>query len=319
VLRGLFAYNVLHFVLTGKRWLVDYGVHPTRCLLAVPFKAKGVPSDSAMFGHPEVSLVLTCLSYYYEGLSQDQVRECVLLLTKEDGPGAEYDRWTMQCRNTLLPGLDSFTGVNLDDAHGFERDLYPHLQYSKNTINFYFSRVVFPREAKEFPFKLSTSAWDIPSRAGCPITSGFSGTNDNRYLLPMSIAQRDLPDLLHTNAMVLSRLLRDENQQCILAEGNNGQQLKVKDLLRLISNQSPAIQVLIDVGAQILEKCNEEVARMWLSMTSTERAAAVFFDEQDEAMVIDREGHTERLLASPFSKQMNRCLVFLDQYHSRRS
>ncbi|KAJ0423879.1 hypothetical protein BJY00DRAFT_309697 [Aspergillus carlsbadensis] len=317
VLRGLFAYNVLHFVLAGKRWLVDYGIHPTRCLVAVPFRAKGVPSDNATFGHPEVALALTCLSYYYEGLSQDQVRECVLLLAKEDDPGAEYDRWTAQCRDQLPPGLDSFTGVNLDDAHGFKQDLYPLLQYSKDTINFYLPRVVFPREAKEFPFKLSTSAWDIPSRAGCPITSGFSGTNDNRYLLPKTIAQRDLPDLLHTNAMVLSRLLREENRQCILAEGEDGQQLSVEELLRLTSNQRPAIQVLIDVGAQILESRNKEVAKEWLSMASTDRAAAVFFDEEDEAMVIDRDGHTERLFASPFSKQMHRCLVFLDQHHSR--
>jgi hypothetical protein len=82
VLRGLFAHNILHFALTSKRWFVDYGIHPTRCLLAVPYRAKGIPSDSATFGHPEVALVLTCLSYYHEGLTHDQVRKCVSLLKR---------------------------------------------------------------------------------------------------------------------------------------------------------------------------------------------------------------------------------------------
>jgi hypothetical protein len=34
ILRGLFAHGVLEFALTRKRWLVDYGLHPSRCLMA---------------------------------------------------------------------------------------------------------------------------------------------------------------------------------------------------------------------------------------------------------------------------------------------
>jgi hypothetical protein len=317
VLRGLFAYNILHFALTGKRWLVDYGIHPTRSLLAVPFRAKGVPSDSAMFGHPEVTLVLTCLSYYYEGLKMSQVRQCVSLLKEEDDPEAEYERWIMQCRDELPRGLHSFSGVNVDDTPSFEQELYPHLQYQKGLIDFFLSRVVFPRDAKEYPFKLSTSAWDIPSRPNYPLTTGFSGTNDNRYLLPRSMPQKDLPDLLHTNAMVLARLLLRENQQCILAQDDSGDKLSDNDLLLLINDQNPRIRVIIDVGAQILELSNRQVAIKWLSVSSADLAAAVFFDEEDEPMVIDRDGQMERLLASPFSQQMHRCLVFLDQHHSR--
>ncbi|KAL2825471.1 hypothetical protein BDW59DRAFT_161697 [Aspergillus cavernicola] len=318
VLRGLIAHRILQFALAEKRWLVDYGVHPSRCLLAVPFRAKGVPSESAEFGHADVALTLTCLSYYYGGLTEDQVRQCFSLIVKENDAGVEYQSWIARRQDQLPEDLHSFHGVNLEDTQSFKQYLYPHLQYQKGIIDFFLSRVVFPREAKEFPFKLSTSAWDIPSKLGLPLTTGFSGTNDNRYLLPMSMPQRDLPYLLHTNAMVLSQLLREENKKCVLAEDANGHQLPVTELLHLINNQDPPIKVIIDVGALILESGNQETAELWLSTVSKDRAsAAIFYDEADEAMVVDRDGYIERLLASSFRERMNLCLVFLDQHHSR--
>lgn len=318
VLRGLFAHHILHFVLAGKRWLVDYGVHSSRCLMAVPFRAKGVPSENAEFGHADVALTLTCLSYYYAGLTEDQVRQCFHLLKKENDPSVEYERWILRQRDNLPDALHSFNGVNAEDRQNFQDTLYPHLRYQKGIIDFFLSRVVFPKEAKEFPFKLSTSAWDIPSKPGQPLTSGFSGTNDNRYLLPKSMPQKDLPYLLHTNAMVLDQLLREKNKNCVIAEDGNGHQLSVSELLHLVTRQVPQIRVIIDVGAQILESSNEEVAKLWLAEVSPAgTAAAVFFDENDEAMVVDRDGYTEPLLASPFQGKMDLCLVFLDQHHAR--
>lgn len=318
VLRGLLAYRILRFTLAGKRWLVDYGLHPSRCLIAVPFRAKGVPCEKAEFGHPDVALTLTCLSYYYEGLKEDQVRHCFSILVKQNDPTAEYCNWVARRLDELPSGLRSLSGVNLDDTQIFRTKLYPHLRYQKGIIDFYLSSVVFPKEAKEFPYKLSTSAWDLPSLPNLPPTTGFSGTNDNRSLLPRSIPQRDLPHLHHTNAMVLSQLLLEENRQCVRAEDSKGHQLRTNELLRLINSQEPPISVIIDIGAQILERSNQIVALYWLSIVPESRAdSAVFFDHHDEAMVIDREGHTERLLASPFRRRMERCLIFLDQYHTR--
>ncbi|KAL4804856.1 hypothetical protein BDV18DRAFT_161949 [Aspergillus unguis] len=318
VLRGLFAHHILQFVLAGKRWLVDYGVDPARCLMAVPFRAKGVPSENAEFGHSDVALTLTCLSYYYEGLTENQVRQCFHLLRKDNDPGVEYERWIKRQRENLPDGLHYFTGVNLEDKQAFETSLYPHLRYQKGIIDFFLTRVVFPKEAKEFPFKLSTSAWDIPSSPGQLPTTGFSGTNDNRYLLPKSMPQKDMPHLLHTNAMVLDQLLRKENRQCIVAEDENGHQLSVTDLIRLVNKQDPEIKVIIDVGAHILESSNEEVAKLWLKESTLVRAAAaIYFNAGDEAMVVDREGYKELLVASPFRGQMHTCLVFLDQHHAR--
>lgn len=316
VLRGLLAHGVLKFTLEGKRWLVDYGLQTTRCLMAVPFRAKGIPSENAEFGHPDVAITLTCLSYYYQGLTAEQVRHCFTLLGKENDPSAQYHDWISNGLACLPPALRAITGVNLEDAQAFYGTLYPHLRFQKGIIDFYLSQVVFPKEAKEFPQKLCTSAWDVPSQKDQPLTTGFSGTNDNRFLLPKSTPQRDLSHLLHTNAMVLGCLLKEENRSCILAQDRGGRQLSTSHLIALIKSQCPTVRVIIDVGAQILESSNQWVATQWLSSVN-DADGAIFFDENDEPAVIDREGHVERLLCSPFRQRMHRCLIFLDQQHAR--
>ncbi|WEW61692.1 hypothetical protein PRK78_007184 [Emydomyces testavorans] len=316
VLRGLFAHDILEFSLQGKRWRVEYGLDPSRCMMAVPFRAKDVPSENSEFGHPDVAILLTCLSYYYQGLTCDQVLICFSLLLKEDDGATEYQRWIERGKERLPVGLRDLTGANLDDVQSFQSILYPHLRYQKWLIDFYLSRVVFPREAKQFERKLSTSAWDIPSRTSNQPTTGFSGTNDNSSLLPLTLKQTDLPHLMHTNAMVLGTLLQEENQTCILAQDNSGRQLGTAALLKLLPSLEPRVQVLIDVGAQVLELENEEVAKEWLAITPGAEAA-VYFDKRDEAMVIDRHHHVERLLASSYHERLDKCLVFLDQHHSR--
>ncbi|KAI9441026.1 hypothetical protein H4582DRAFT_1516312 [Lactarius indigo] len=75
LLRGLLVdgEGILGYILKERRWRVDYGLDPSRTLLAVPYRAKDVPSLRAEFGHPDVAIALTCLSYYYGGLTKPQV------------------------------------------------------------------------------------------------------------------------------------------------------------------------------------------------------------------------------------------------------
>ncbi|KAH7047461.1 hypothetical protein B0J12DRAFT_756007 [Macrophomina phaseolina] len=315
LLRGLIAYNVLLFVFQQKRWLVDFGLALDRCLMAVPYRAKGVPSLRAEFGHPDVAIALTCLSYYYSGLTQGQLRQSFDLLMRESDPRGEYARWVKYCPK-LDPPLRSLSGVNLDDDDLWESMLYPKLKFSKAAADFFMSRVVFPHEAKEFPQKLSASAWDIPSQSADMLTTGFSGTNDNKFLLPLSIMQHDLPQLHGTNAMVVNLLLKQENRQYIEAKDHSGRRLSVEGLLRLICKQSSKIQVLIDVGAQVLESRNQDVAQEWLRLCPSAEAA-IFFSDADEPMVVDREGVVERLISSAFSNHRDQCLVYLDEVHTR--
>ena len=315
LLRGLIAFNVLLTAFQRKRWMVHYGLDLDRCMMAVPFRAKGVPSISAEFSHADLAIVLTCLSFYYEGLDECQLRQSFELLMQESDPLSEYARWTRDCPD-LPERIRSLHAVNLDDHQLWDSEIYPHMRFSKSAADFFLSRVVFPHEGKEFPNKLSASAWDIPSSGGQPITTGFSGTNDNKILLPVSISQDTLPALLHTNAMMMDLLLRKENRYYVEARGAYGETLSVVPLLQLICNQSPQIRILIDVGAQIFDMENVGVARQWLEHVD-EAEAAVFFDEQDEVMVIDRVGNTDSLRSSPFYHKAESCLFYLDEVHTR--
>ena len=61
--------------------------------MAVPFRAKDVASDRTEFGHPDVALILTHLSYYFSGLNDQQLLECFDCLSKENDPALIYDQW----------------------------------------------------------------------------------------------------------------------------------------------------------------------------------------------------------------------------------
>lgn len=95
--------------------------------MAVPFRAKGIPLENVEFGHPDVTISLIYLSYYYQGLTAEQVRYCFALLGKENDPSAEYQNWISTCLDSLPLALRAMTGVNLEDALAFRETLYPHL------------------------------------------------------------------------------------------------------------------------------------------------------------------------------------------------
>lgn len=148
LLRGLIGHRILQFALEKKRWMVEYGLDPSRCLLAVPYRAKGVPSVSSEFGHPDVAILLTSLSYYYTGLHPKQLQQCLSLLLKESNAVDEYASWC-EGNNSLPNSLRAVESINLDDKELFNNHLYPCFRYNKRVADFFMSKVVFPREGKE--------------------------------------------------------------------------------------------------------------------------------------------------------------------------
>ena len=131
----------------------------------------------------------------------------------------------------------------------------------------------------------------------------------------MSIAQQDLDHQKGTNARVLAYLLRPENNSYMVIDGSDGR-WTTQAFLRIMTIQQPRIRVLLDVGSQILDLTNHQVATAWLEI-SRETAGAIYFNEDDEVMVLTRRGHSSRLPASPLSQQLDRCVVYLDHAHTR--
>lgn len=160
LLRGLLATGILLFAFTERRWRVDYGLPPTRTMLAVPYRAKDVPAQRAEFGHPDVAIILTCLSYYYGGLNEEQLRVSLEILLKQEDPSLDYGLWIRGCPD-VPEDLLTWSGINIKSSEQWQKSLLPLFSRNKATVDFYLSRVVFPREAKEFPLKLSSSGWDL--------------------------------------------------------------------------------------------------------------------------------------------------------------
>ena len=317
ILRGLVVHRILLLGLS-KRWNVQYGIHPGRDPIAVPFRSKGIPSDQAEFGHPDVSIVLTCLSFYYSGLNFNQFRQTLAHLLRSDEPLREFESWHQGVRS-FPDSLRAWRSINIEDEVQ-TTELFKLLRLQMPAINYFLNQFVFPRHAKTFERKLVTSAWDIAmpktqtlAKSGMenmkpgatppmtdidlyrPLTVGFSGTNDNKVLLPLNVLQNDLPGLSHTNAEVLTYLLQSRNRQCIRAADPSGKRLSETSFLRMLKDHD--IRMLLDAGAQILEFDNRSLVQAWLKV-DTEALAGVYFDEDGWPRVSFRDGKSQPLSVS---------------------
>ncbi|KAK0247652.1 hypothetical protein LTS09_017198 [Friedmanniomyces endolithicus] len=322
LLRGLFAAGILAFAFGQKRWRVNYGLDSSRkpnTKLAVPYRAKDMPSPRSEFSHPDVIITLTSLSYYYGGLEEDDLATAFDHLARSDQADTAYQTWVRDAHN-MPAAFVQLDGINLKDKHQFATELLPRVRFGKASIDYFLANIVFPKEMKEFPHKLSASGWDIGKKKALP-TTGFSGTNDSRTALPLHVHQLDLPAHIHTNALVLDYLLRDgngvENIPTPASPGAHSSTSDAERLLDMVMKLEPPARVILDVGAQILELSNIEVAKHWLMLSDASVQAVVFFNQVDELSVVNRKGRVETLQTSAFATQLDVCLVFLDESHTR--
>ena len=321
LLRGLLAGGTLASCFGKKRWRVNYGPHDSRkppTKLSVPYRAKDNPAPRSEFSHPDVVVVLTCLSYYYAGLSDDDLFTAFQHLLKSDQADTEYPMWFDDAAG-LPVTYHQLRGINLRDQHHCLKHVFPALRASKGAIDYFLAHLVFSKEMKEFPSKLSASGWDIGEIKAYP-TVGFSGTNDSRVTLPLSVEQLDLRQQIHTNALILEYLLQPENTVAFVpARSYQNGESDAQVLLSMVVEYKQLTRVILDVGAQILELTNLEVAQTWLTMIpeGRETQAVVFVNDGDEICVVDRTGRIEPLRTSPFANQLEVCLVFLDEAHTR--
>lgn len=249
----------------------------------------------------------------HPGLTDDQLRQAFNILETKQNPSEIYDQWI----ESMAPGLidvsiQTYSGVNLTDSRQRDVLLFPALRHNMRVINYWLSNAVFPREARIFEDKLMCSAWDLCTEHFRHTVSGFSGTNDTKDILPLTISQNDLPELERTNETVRDTLLLPENQAYQRLPANvSGKQI----LDKLAEDRVP---VLLDAGALILELNNEQVAHEWLKRVPCDAYdAVVFFDARDVLMTIDRNDITAEFDCSVYRDKLDRCLVYLDDVHTR--
>lgn len=311
-LSGLLKFEVLHLVLK-KRWRVNYGVNPNgKRKMAVPFVAKDVCAENTEFGHPDVAICFTYLSYYYSGLTDDQLLSCFDILGKLSNCDEKYKEWiSCMSNHRVHKSIKTYSGVNLSDAT-HRTILFSLLRYNMNVINFWLANIVFPREAKLFDMKMMCTAWDLCSEESMNVVTGFSGTNDTKLLLPKPIRQNDLTELEDTNENVRKTIIQEENDNYVHLESNISGREILKKLVDI------GIPVLLDSGALMLELNNEQVAEQWLKLVPINQFdAAVYFNDKNLLMVVDRNNCRREFDFSPYFERLDRCIVYLDDAHTR--
>ncbi|KAI2471129.1 hypothetical protein F4781DRAFT_143131 [Annulohypoxylon bovei var. microspora] len=324
LLRGLFVHRILIMALK-KRYGVQYGLHPLRDPVAVPFHAKGVPSDQSEFGHVDVAILLTALAFYYCGISISQTRQALEVVLKSDDPASEYDKWTED--EDFPDYLRDWHSINVDDSQQMGH-IWNSVRFKVPVIDYFMNNFVFPPHAKQFKVRLQSNGWDIPLPSHTPsdtsnknrtlnksrgLTTGFSGTNDIKPLLPLTIKQDDLPALSHTNAEVLTYLLQPRSKGYVVMADHNQKRINEISFLNMLRRHN--IRILIDSGAQILEQSNKELAENWLKVDS--RATVALYFEGDSPWILSKQGTKTPLLASPYADNLNEVLVYLDEAHTR--
>jgi hypothetical protein len=316
LVRGIIACGILRFCLSSKRWRVNYGLDLNRVpatLLAVPYRFKDGPNPRAEYSHPDVLIILTLLSHYYAGLDDQMMFNTFKHLSSSDQSEVQYSEWVDTASPSLPVAYQTLSGINLRDRQHCIQHVFPHLRYSKACIDYFISRLVFPKEIRQFNSKLSSSGWDIAGSKTNP-TVGFSGTKDTKHLLPLAVKHLDLPSQSHINALVLGYLLRTS---CVNLLPPRTEDTDAGYILAAVLKCESDIRVILDCGAAILEQTNEQVVKAWLPMTDPARVhAAVFFDDE-ELSVLDRTGRIESFQTSPYSNQLDVCIVYLDESHSR--
>ncbi|KAJ4296532.1 hypothetical protein N0V90_006577 [Kalmusia sp. IMI 367209] len=319
LVRGLLACGVLRFTIQAKRWRVNYGLdlrRSPRTKLAVPYRSKDNPSLRSEFSHPDVVIVLTSLTYYYGGLSDEDLFDAFAHLMNSDQAVSEYHQW-VRTSDQLVDTYRHLGSVNIKDRSQCLHDIFPPLRYSKGAIDYFLSQVVFAKEMREFSHKLSASGWDIAQIKPNP-TTGFSGTIDARHMLPLTIHHLDLPNQKHTNALVLDYLLGGGNSAEVLPPCETQDTSDAEHLIAFVNSMEDPTRVILDVGAQILELNNLQVAQTWLKMSNLATTkAVVFFNDEEELCVLDRNDTVEHLQTSPFAKRLIECLIYLDEAHTR--
>ncbi|KAI0836841.1 hypothetical protein F5Y06DRAFT_95513 [Hypoxylon sp. FL0890] len=324
LLRGLFVHRILIMALK-KRYGVQYGLHPSRDPVAVPFHAKGVPSEQSEFGHVDVAILLTALAFYYCGINMSQTRQALEAVLKSDDPASEYDKWIED--EDFPDYLRDWHSINVDDSQQMTQ-IWNSVRFRVPVIDYFMNNFVFPPHAKQFRVRLQANGWDIPLSSHTQsekshknaslnksrgLTTGFSGTNDIKPLLPLTIKQDDLPSLSHTNAEVLTYLLQPRSRSYVVMADQKQKRITENEFLHMLKRYN--IRILIDSGAQILEHSNKELAENWLKVDG--RATVALYFDGDSPFILSKQGMKTPLLASPYADNLNEVLVYLDEAHTR--
>ncbi|MCO5562021.1 hypothetical protein L7F22_015647 [Adiantum nelumboides] len=319
-LRGFLAFGLLEYALELRN-RVDYGIDPRRHpkRLAVPFRAADVPSTRSEFSHPDVSIILSILAYYYDGLCREQIKEAFSTLM---GLGASaqhrhYQLWLNSVKSNLnaeeLNTIDDVTKIDMTNAMQFDL-LVVKFSRSIELINFWLNTSVFKTDTAQYQQRIAVSSWNL---ANSHHAIGFSGTNDTHHLLPLMVEQREPQDqsLLATNGHMLDCILSHTLvYQTVHSEDN--EEPIWKTLLLFVTRGK--YNALVDTGSLLAGVPNAKAAEFIVDRPNfDERFRGVFYFDSSKAnggqwTVLDRSSRQAISQYESSIKESNAFVLFDD-------
>ena len=163
------------------------------------------------------------------------------------------------------------------------------------------------------PFQVSASGWDLA--AGC--LRGFSGTADNRQVLPLGVCQYEPESLKHTDGYALRCLLDPDmsGPAPVVGLEATAAQAILRELLLSSASRWP-VSVLIDSGAFLTGLSNRAVAEACLGIQELAFRAVIYFGEDGKIWVLDRQGRQFLLAKSPLQPADQGVFTYLDDQHT---
>ncbi|KAI9996430.1 hypothetical protein PInf_014153 [Phytophthora infestans] len=192
----------------------------------------------------------------------------------------QYSQWFSSVKSGLddetRNALGDVRHISLADTRQFE-SLCNAYKFCIDAINFYLNTCVFPRDTTQYPQRLSRTAWNLAAGAN---NIGFSGTNDNHRLLPLSVAQCEPhePSLLGTNGKMIDKMLRVTQGYEVIRPSPRRNSVPWESALLFAMDKKT--QALIDTGALLAGVSNHEAAAFLLQQSTFGFAGVTYYDSR---------------------------------------
>ena len=348
-LRGILIYGVLFHCL-AKVCHRDFGPPSSGKgkEMGIPYLGADTPNPRAEFSHPDIAIFLTFLSWYWTGLDAEQLQRAFreLINSGVNSAHQRYQQWFHLSRQVMTVEhqrmLDDIDKIDLTDESQLAL-LLQYFQFNYETVNYYVAVIILPRDTKQYSQNIAANPWDLAEGQGQ--TRGFSGTKDNKYVLPSPIKQKTIEDLMYTDGKMLASLATPRNMEYTSAlsklknwkdvldsalfgvdrseTATTAQLQSLSDTLGLECQHS----VLLDAGGCMAGASNKEVATYILRKLNEQGISkvktgldqvqgVVYFDVQLHGWtIINQHLECELMRDSPILAA--ECFAFFDESRTR--
>ena len=233
--------------------------------VAVPYEAADVPSKKNEYSQPDVSILLSFLAYYNEGLTEGEFEEVLRTLKKKMNSSTQisvFEDW----RNSISPEKKS--QLEVEDVQQIKiesvsqrRHLFEVFRKNRRCIAFWLMKCVFPKDMVQFNSSITSSSWDL---SNVKKAIGFSGTKDIRRLFPTYIKFRTNENLRikGTDGKMLDMLLQNTLDVIDIDESDAPQWSRFLESSLQLRNKQ--LGCVIDAGALLVGKELREIVE-WVA------------------------------------------------------